>query len=150
MHQNVELVEKLSHLLSDTVTIKFIAHGYHWNVKGIEFSQMHDFFEEIYQDYDGAIDPLAESIRKLGYEAPYFLTDFVEMTCLGSQPRLSGDAVQMLESLLHLNAAVNACVLEAFEIANASNEQGIANFLAERDDMHKKWNWQLRASLGTF
>jgi starvation-inducible DNA-binding protein len=150
MQQNVELVEKLSHLLSDTVTMKFIAHGYHWNVKGIEFSQMHDFFAEIYEDVDGAIDPLAESIRKLGYESPYFLTDFVEMTCLGSQQRLSGDAVQMLESLLNINAAVNACVLEAFEIANASNEQGIANFLAERDDMHKKWNWQLRASLGTF
>ena len=150
MQQNVELVEKLSHLLSDTVTMKFIAHGYHWNVKGIEFSQMHDFFAEIYEDVDGAIDPLAEDIRKLGYDAPYFLTDFAEMTCLGSQPRLSGDVVQMLESLLNINSAVNACVLEAFEIANASNEQGIANFLAERDDMHKKWNWQLRASLGTF
>jgi DNA-binding ferritin-like protein len=55
----------------------------------------------------------------------------------------------MLESLLNLNKSVNACVLEAFAIANACNEQGIANLLAERDDMHKKWNWQLRSSLGT-
>jgi len=149
MHQKTELVEKLSHLLSDVVTMKFIAHGYHWNVKGIEFTQMHEFFGEIYEDLDGAIDPLAEDLRKLGYDAPYFLTDFVEMTCLGDQPRLSGDAVQMLESLLNLNNSVNACVLEAFAIADACNEQGIANLLAERDDMHKKWNWQLRSSLGT-
>jgi starvation-inducible DNA-binding protein len=150
MHEKTELVERLSHLLSDVQTMKAIAHGYHWNVKGIEFTQMHEFFEEIYQDVESAIDPLGEDIRKLGYNAPYFLTDFVEMTCLSEQPRLSGDAVQMLESLLNLNNAVNACVLEAFEVANACNEQGIANFLAERDDMHKKWNWQLRASLGTF
>ena len=150
MHQKTELVEKLSHLLSDVVTMKFIAHGYHWNVKGIEFTQMHEFFGEIYEDLDGAIDPLAEDLRKLGYDAPYFLTDFVEMTCLGDQPRLSGDSVQMLESLLNLNKSVNACVLAAFEVANACNEQGIANFLAERDDMHKKWGWYLRSSLGTF
>jgi len=149
MHQKTELVEKLSHLLSDVVTMKFIAHGYHWNVKGIEFTQMHELFQEIYEDLDGAIDPLGEDIRKLGYDSPYFLTDFVEMTCLGDQPRLSGDSVQMLESLLNLNKSVNACVLAAFEVANACNEQGIANFLAERDDMHKKWNWQLRSSLGT-
>lgn len=149
MHQKTELVEKLSHLLSDVVTMKFIAHGYHWNVKGIEFTQMHEFFGEIYEDLDGAIDTLAEDIRKLGYDSPYFLTDFTEMTCLGDQPRLSGDSVQMMESLLNLNKSVNACVLGAFEVANGCNEQGIANFLAERDDMHKKWNWQLRSSLGT-
>jgi starvation-inducible DNA-binding protein len=150
MHNNkVDLVERLSHLLSDVVTMRSVAQGYHWNVKGIEFTQMHDFFEEIYEDLDGSVDPLAEDIRKLGYDAPYFLTDFVEMTCLGDIPRLSGDAVQMLESLLNLNTAVNACVLSAFELANACNEQGIADFLAGRDDMHKKWGWQLRSSLGT-
>ena len=150
MHNNkIDLVEKLSHLLSDVVTMKAIAHGYHWNVKGIEFTQMHELFQEIYEDLEGAIDPLGEDIRKLGYEAPYFLTDFVEMTCLGDQPRLSGDASQMLESLLNLNNSVNACVLGAFEVANAYNEQGIADFLAGRDDMHKKWGWYLRSSLGT-
>lgn len=30
--------------------------------------------------------------------------------------------------------------------ATDANEQGIANFLAERDDMHKKWRWQLEAT----
>ena len=35
---------------------------------------------------------------------------------------------------------------KAFASANKANEQGIANFLAERDDMHKKWRWQLTAS----
>lgn len=149
MEHKVELVEKLSHLLSDVVTAKAIAQGYHWNVKGIEFTQMHDLFGEIYEDFDSAVDPLAENIRKLGYDAPYFLTDFVEMTCVGDEPRLFGDCVEMLESLLNLNNALNACVLAAFEVANMCNEQGIANFLAERDDKHKKWAWQLRSSLGT-
>ena len=149
MHNKTDLVEKLSHLLSDVVTMRSVAQGYHWNVKGIEFTQMHELFQEIYEDIDGSVDPLAEDIRKLGYDSPYFLTDFVEMTCLGDMPRLSGDAVQMLESLLNLNNSVNACIISAFELANACNEQGIADFLAGRDDMHKKWAWYLRSSLGT-
>lgn len=148
MNNKVELAEKLSHLLSDVVTMKFIAHGYHWNVKGIEFTQMHDFFAEIYEDVDGAIDPTAESIRKIGYDSPYLLTDFFEMSCITNQRRLTGDCVEMLKSLAEINSRINACVLEAFEIANACNEQGIANFLAERDEMHKKWGWQLNSTLG--
>ena len=144
----VVLAEKLSHLLSDVVVMKFIAHGYHWNVKGIEFSQMHDFFSEIYEDVDSSIDPIAENLRKLGFDSPYLLTDFVAMSCCVDQPRLSGDAAQMLESLANINRSVNECVLEAFQIATDLNEQGIANFMAERDDMHKKWQWQLEASLG--
>jgi starvation-inducible DNA-binding protein len=149
MEHKVELVEKLSHLLSDVVTAKAIAQGYHWNVKGVEFTQMHEFFGEIYEDFESAIDPLAESIRKLGYDSPYFLTDFVEMSCIGDEPRLFGDCVEMLESLLNINNTLNACVLGAFQLADACNEQGIADFLAGRDDMHKRWSWQLRSSLGT-
>jgi starvation-inducible DNA-binding protein len=150
MHNNkVDLVEKLSHILSDVVAMRSSAQGYHWNVKGIEFTQMHKLFGKIYEDLDSAVDPLGEDIRKLGYDAPYFLTDFAEMTCLGGIPRLSGDPVQMLESLLNLNTSINACILSAFELANACNEQGIADLLASRDNMHKKWGWQLRSSLGT-
>jgi starvation-inducible DNA-binding protein len=148
MHNKTDLVEKLSHLLSDVVTMRSVAQGYHWNVKGIEFTQMHELFQEIYEDIDSSVDPLAEQIRKLGYDSPYFLTDFVEMTCLGDMPRLSGDPVQMLESLLNVNNSVNACILGAFQLADACNEQGIADFLAGRDDMHKKWGWYLRSSLG--
>lgn len=148
MHNKTDLVEKLSHLLSDVMTMRSVAQGYHWNVKGIEFTQMHELFQEIYEDIDSSVDPLAEQIRKLGYDSPYFLTDFVEMTCLGDMPRLSGDPVQMLESLLNVNNSVNACILGAFQLADACNEQGIADFLAGRDDMHKKWGWYLRSSLG--
>jgi starvation-inducible DNA-binding protein len=148
MHNKTDLVEKISHLLSDVITMRSVAQGYHWNVKGIEFTQMHELFQEIYEDIDSSVDPLAEQIRKLGYDSPYFLTDFVEMTCLGDMPRLSGDPVQMLESLLNLNNSVNACILGAFQLADACNEQGIADFLAGRDDMHKKWGWYLRSSLG--
>ena len=39
-------------------------------------------------------------------------------------------------------------LFELFDIATEQNEQGIANFAAERIDMHNKWQWQLGSSLG--
>jgi starvation-inducible DNA-binding protein len=146
--QNEALAKQLAHLLSDVVTFKFLVHGYHWNVKGPAFSQFHDFFSDIYGDADGSIDPIAENIRKIGYDAPYMLTDFSEMTCLKNEERQFGDSMEMVKSIARTNQAVLACATEAFNIANGCNQQGIANFLAERIDMHQKWQWQLESTLG--
>lgn len=144
---NPELGEKLAHLLSDVVSLGFLTQGYHWNVKGLNFAQFHEFFAEIYADVDSAIDPLAENIRKLGFDAPYLLEDFTEMTCI-RQERIGGDPLLMLASLGEVNSIVTNCYVEAFTMASDSNEQGIADFLAGRIDMHAKWQWQIEASLG--
>jgi starvation-inducible DNA-binding protein len=145
----VELAEHLAHLLADTVTLSHIAQGYHWNVTGPDFKEMHAFFSEIYGDLDGAVDPLAENIVKLGYDAPYFLGDFEGLSCIKGVARIEdGYAKEMIESLFELNGHLIGCAKGAFDVANAINEQGIANFLAERIDMHQKWNWQLKATLG--
>jgi DNA-binding ferritin-like protein len=46
-----------------------------------------------------------------------------------------------------MNDGILLQIDKAFKEAVKENQQGIANFLAERDDMHKKWRWQLRASI---
>jgi starvation-inducible DNA-binding protein len=142
-----ELAEKLAVCLSDTVTYKFIAQGYHWNVKGPEFHQFHEVFGELYEDADSAIDPLAEDIRKLGFDSPFTLEDFSSLTCVHTNP-VSGEPMEMAENLLGINKHLKQCLTEAFDIANACNEQGVANFLSERIDMNSKWIWQLSTTVG--
>ena len=142
-----ELAHKLSCLLADVVSYKAVAQGYHWNVKGADFIQFHDFFQELYEDADSAVDPLAENIRKLGYEAPFTLQDFVSLSCIEVRPT-GGDPVAMSLVLHGINQTLRDSLLEAFEIANALNQQGIINFLAERIDMHDKWLWQLGTIVG--
>ena len=85
-------------------------------------------------------------MRKLGGFPPHNLTEFVEKRSINDAAGL-GDPHAMASTLLQANAGVLATLNDAFSIANAVNEQGIANFLAERDDMHKKWSWQLRVTL---
>jgi starvation-inducible DNA-binding protein len=144
-----ELAQHLAKVLSSSVVFKFLAHGYHWNVKSKDFRELHDFFGDIYEDVDGAVDPLAELIRKLGFDAPYFLSDFLEMSCVDGGRRLSNNADEMLMSLYTENNKMIDEIKKAFNYANENaNEQGVANFLAERIDMHQKWEWQLRSTIG--
>jgi len=139
------LAKALKTLLGDAVTFYFMAHGAHWNVEGSDFSQYHDLFGDIYEDVYVSIDPIAENIRKLGEYAPFNLKNFIddrtlEFKAMKPEPKV------MAKALLAANDTVLENIQKTFKIANDANEQGIANFLAEREDQHKKWRWMLTAS----
>ncbi len=41
------------------------AQNFHWNVEGSDFYQLHNMFEDIYNEVYGSIDAFAENIRKI-------------------------------------------------------------------------------------
>lgn len=142
-----ELVISLRKCTANTFVMYFKTHAFHWNVEGIHFSQYHDFFSDLYDDLFGAVDPLAENIRKLGAYAPTGLNELYTHSTIGDS-NLKGDSVkEMLASLVMDNDTVLGCLKETFALATAANKQGLANFLADRIDTHEKHGWQLRASL---
>jgi starvation-inducible DNA-binding protein len=141
------LAKSLAEVLADSVTLHYLAQGYHWNVKGPEFSQFHKFFGKIYEDFAESEDPLAENIRKLGYDAPFLLHHFSELTAVEARI-VVGDPIQMSAVLYEGNLCILNRLYDAFNIANAINSQGVANFLAERIDMVEKWIWQLGTTVG--
>jgi starvation-inducible DNA-binding protein len=144
--EEIPLADALRNLLSDVVAFYLEAHGAHWNVVGDDFTQYHDLFGEIYSDVYESIDPLAENIRKLGAAAPFDLRDIASDPSVGSA---SGavNPEDLCEELYASNSVILLKILSCFNMATSFSEQGIANFLAERQDMHKKWAWQLSASL---
>jgi starvation-inducible DNA-binding protein len=146
---NAKLAMSLGHCLGTTFAFYTKAIGFHWNVKGPDFSEFHELFGEIYADAQGAVDPIAESILKLGYDSPATLSSMSSFSKIESIDNESiDDPVLMSADLLAANNILNDCVLESFRLASDANQQGIADLLAERDAAHKKWAWQLRAITG--
>lgn len=139
-----ELLQLLKVTLSDMVALKFKAHGYHWNVEGDDFPQYHEFFQEIYEDYDGSIDTFAEWLRKLGDYAPYKLSRFMAYTDL-PETDVTSDPVSMATDLLIANDAVTTKLLVGYDIATTLKQNALANFFAERQDQHQRWHWMLSA-----
>ena len=140
-----ELIKSLKVLVSDVVTFYFMAHGYHWNVEGQDFSQYHSLFADIYEDAYSAIDPIAENIRKLGDYAPFSLKKYMELTTVTFKD-VEPSPKAMAKALATANESVIKTLNDSFDKATKANEQGIADFISGRIDMHKKWAWQLRAS----
>ena len=146
-NQKQILVLALGSLLADTYTVYHQSHGYHWNVKGPDFTQYHELFSNIYEDLIESADPIAENILKLGYDSPFKMSDLMRLGTI-SEASPNDTPQSMTVALLESVQALNDGFSDAFEIANEIEQQGIANFIAERIDMTAKWMWQLRASLG--
>jgi starvation-inducible DNA-binding protein len=147
-YDKTEMAKKLAELLSEVVTAKFIMQGYHWNVLGPDFGEYHEFFGELYEDLESSVDPIAENILKIGYPAPYLLTDFCELSKIQEARQDGSSSRFLLDSALRVNQCVLDSLMEAFVCAESCNEQGLMDFLAGRIDTHKKWNWQIKAFLG--
>jgi len=140
-----ELADALEDLLCNVVVFYFSAHRAHWNVTGPDFAEYHELFGDIYDDIYGSVDPLAENMRKLGAFPPS-LGDMLESSMIKDET-MTTDAKELALDLYKKNVSMIAAAKATFDVANAANEQGVGNFIAERIDMHQKWQWQLSSSL---
>ena len=140
------LSDSLKTLLASNFAYYLKAHGFHWNVEGPDFSELHGFFQEIYEDAYSAIDPTAEYIRYLGEYSPASFERFGELTEISGQTKVPR-ARLMLEELKANNDQMLDLLNRCFAEANDANEQGIANFIAERLSAHGKYRWQLTSYL---
>jgi starvation-inducible DNA-binding protein len=134
---------KIAH--ANVVNLYASAHRAHWNVRGYNFSQYHAFFQEIYEDIYGSIDPFAENIRKMK-SFPLTLTEMVSVASIKDDTK-STDCEELAKDLYQKNMMFIGMLKNLFNVATEADEQGIANFIAERIDQHHKWDWQLSASI---
>ena len=142
-----ELIEKTKVVLASTFAASLKAHGYHWNVIGSDFPQLHEFFGEIYEDYDGAVDPLAEHIRQLDAFAPQTLSRMAELSVIMEDEKIP-TAEKMLSNLLMCNENLTNVVKEAYEMAEAQKVYGLSNYLQDRITAQMKLNWMIKATMG--
>ncbi|GAB1403191.1 hypothetical protein MASR1M74_03690 [Lentimicrobium sp.] len=61
-----KLIEKLNDLLSNYEIFYQNTRGFHWNIKGPKFFELHAKFEELYTDLQVKIDEIAERVLTLG------------------------------------------------------------------------------------
>jgi len=141
-----DLAASLKQLLANTDTLYHRAHGFHWNVRGDDFYEYHEFFEEIYTDLYGSIDPIAENIRKLGQDSPYRLVDMINLRTIQETEVTYFVEVMLTDLLVGINTLLE-CLNMCISYATMENQQGVLNFLAGRVEMTQKWQWQLTVSL---
>jgi starvation-inducible DNA-binding protein len=140
------LADSLKVLLATSYVFSIKAQHFHWNVEGPDFPQLHDFFGDLYTEvYDNTIDRAAEFIRALDHYTPGSMVRFAELSVIDEQTKIPRGELMVAE-LYEDNSKILMLLNEVFPVANEEN-QGIANFIAERIDAHGKHGWMLRSIL---
>ena len=141
------VAEGLAKLLADTYAAYLKTHGYHWNVRGPNFSQLHALFMAQYTEMWTAIDEVAERIRALGEFAPQGYGAFANLTSLkDGDPEKQATA--MLEELMRDHETVIGTARAALTVADEADDQATVDTITMRLEAHEKHAWMLRATLG--
>ena len=136
--------ESLKNVLANTFAMYLKAHGFHWNVEGPDFVQLHDFFGTLYLELFGAIDPIAEHIRAIDQYAPNSMARMIALADIKEVSNIP-TAQAMVKQLESDNKIVMASLMKAYQAAEKEKELGLANFLQDRLDIHAKHGWMLRS-----
>jgi starvation-inducible DNA-binding protein len=122
------------------------AHFFHWNVEGPNFPQYHELFGKIYEEVYGSIDDFAENIRKAGTYTPGSFNRFSMLSTIKDETEML-PAEQMLAELYSDSEKMANIFRITFDMAEQHGDHGLADFLAGRQDAHKKHSWMLRATM---
>jgi len=141
------LSDDLKTLLATQYAFAVKAQYSHWNVEGPDFAQLHEFFGNLYEEVnDNAIDQTAEFIRALDEYTPGSFERFQELSLIPGQTKIPR-ARLMIEELLADTQVLIDLLNQCFASAEEENEQGIADFVSQRQAAMAKHAWMLRSFL---
>lgn len=140
------LIDNLKVLLASTQSFAIKSQNFHWNVEGSNFPQYHEFFDTLYGDVSGTIDRIAEYIRILGAYTPGSLSRYAELSIIQDQTKIPRAELMFAESYQDCEKMIQL-VAAMFDEATNDRQQGIANYMAELQDLYAKKAWFIRSTL---
>jgi starvation-inducible DNA-binding protein len=142
-----EVAEKLGVVLASSYALQLKIQNFHWNVTGMNFIQLHELFEKLYDDVDEAVDVIAERIRAIGPFAPGGLSAFAKMSEIKDAPAKPPGEKGMLQQLASDQEAMSKLCADVCELADDAEDKVTADLMTQRMNAHDKNAWFLRAHL---
>lgn len=142
-----EIAAELNQLLADYHIHYQNLRGFHWNINGPGFFELHRHFEELYTAALTTIDEIAERILTLGGRPLHTMTDYLQRSEIKevSDTHSAEETVQAtLEALKLLLRQERKLV----EIAAKAADEGTVDLLTPLIAEQEKGAWMLRAYLG--
>lgn len=137
----------LNELLSNEYLLYTKTLGFHWNVQGKQFHDLHEFFKDLYEQLFDINDEVAERARQLGVFSFGSMSEFLKNTTLEEKPGYHPEALTMISLMLadheDIIKEIRLDLIETEELEDA----GTNNFLTEIMERHEKMAWMLRAHL---
>lgn len=132
--------------LAETYALMVKTQGYHWNVVGPYFKELHDLFQVQYEELFLAVDEIAEQLRACGATAPNGLAQLAALSTM-KEGSAAYDDQTMLEDLAASNEVVQRACRDALRAAEAVGDDATMDLMTTRVRAHAKAVWMLRSSM---
>ena len=145
---SAQVVKILSRVLADEFVLYAKTRGYHWNVVGPQFNDLHKFFEGQYEALEEAVDEVAERARTIGGFALGSLQEMLDHKTLEEDTTKGTDSGHMVRSLLHDHESIIKKLRKDLKACDEKyNDMGTSDYLTGLMEKHEKMAWMLRAYL---
>lgn len=123
--------KKLNVYLSNLAVLNVNLHNIHWNVVGKQFVQVHEYSEELYDDFFEKYDVVAEMLKMKGEKPLVKLSDYLEHATI---KELDGDRFSCHESYEIILDYLKEMKKLATDIRNDADDDNDFEVVAEFED----------------
>lgn len=141
-----ELVIRLNDLLADYQVFYMNTRGFHWNIKGEKFFELHTKFEELYNNLILKIDEIAERILTLGGTPLHTYTDYLENSDIKEAKNIfTGN--ECIENILDSFQKLLILQREVLQLSSDLDDEGTNALMSDYIREQEKLVWMYSAVL---
>jgi starvation-inducible DNA-binding protein len=142
-----QLAQSLNELLSNYQVFYMNVRGFHWNIKGEKFFELHVKFEELYDDLILKIDEIAERILTLGHTPIHTFSEYLEHSTIKTAQNITGGRA-CVESILESFSILIPMQREILDLSGEADDEGTNALMSDYIREQEKLVWMYRAFMG--
>lgn len=137
-------VNELNVLLADYHLYYQKLRNFHWNVNGKNFFDLHEKFEELYDDAKLKIDEIAERVLTLRMKPTSNLSEYLEKANIKESKDDLGDS-EMIKTLLKDHGTLLKQMRKVTKVAEEGGDEGTIDLIGGYIRELEKTSWMLEA-----
>lgn len=141
-----KLAGKLNVLLANYQVFYINTRGYHWNIKGEKFFELHLKFEELYNDLQLKNDEVAERILTLGFTPVHSYSGYLERSSITEQQNVTSGK-NAIEGILQAFAVILPLQREILKLSADAEDEGTNALMSDYIRQQEKLVWMYSAYL---
>lgn len=140
------LSKKLNILLANYQLFYMNTRGFHWNIKGDKFFELHLKFEELYTNLQLKIDEIAERILTLGHTPVHAFSMYLKTADIKECTNVS-DGKKALEEIVHSFSVVIPMQRALLKLSADAEDEGTNALMSDYIREQEKLVWMYSAYL---
>ncbi len=140
------LAEKLNELLANYSIFYQNVRGYHWNIKGDKFFELHVKFEELYTDLQLKIDEVAERILTLGHTPMHNYTTYKKTSKISESEQVS-NGIKAVSDILESFQTIIILQRELLQLSGEAGDEGTNALMSDYIRAQEKFVWMYSSFL---